>query len=181
MMAVRIVSSAERIVELESLDPGLRDLSLGVIRDDLLSFRCRSSPLYAYSESEDAAELSVAWEPGPGSRVVPLWECDASLIAAVRNRGTRYVEIDMEDPENVLEIGSSSQALLAYLLYYIIEDLGGTRRIRNGPGDSERRVRALASRLGFTHLDELLNLHAAVAAEPEAIAKLLAYTDSLED
>lgn len=172
-----IVSPSEREQFLERLPTGLRGLCRGETRNGLLDYRCRVSPLMVYQGSTDGI-IPAAWDRVDGPPVVPLWESDVDLTAWRGGLFSDFVEIDVEDPEDPVQIAKTPEGLLAYVFFFLIQDLGGAAQLSERPDDMVL-LQSLATDLGFKNLDEILVLERDLSTDPSWLSRLLEFTTSV--
>ncbi|WP_145453702.1 hypothetical protein [Gimesia panareensis] len=154
---------------------GLRELSLGEVIDQHLAYRCNVSALQCYTSSETGGPLPASWDADSAPEIVPLWECDLSLLAL---RDEEFVEIDYEALEDLTVIARSEQGMFAYLFFYLIEDLGGSQCFKQGNQEYDSLLR-LNSQLRFEHLEDILNFQRQYGSEINCRDLLLNYTRSI--
>lgn len=170
-----IISLHLRSKRLEVLKIGLRELSLGEVVDQQLAYRCHTSDLYCYASSETGGPLPATWDGESAPEIVPLWECELSLLAL---RDKEFVEIDYDDLEDLTVIARSEQGILAYLFFYLVEDLGGAQHLNQGNHESESLLR-LNSQLQFKHLEDIIDFQRRSGSEINCHDLLLNYTRSI--
>tara|TARA_R110002124_G_scaffold57984_6_gene162069 strand:- start:65 stop:589 length:525 start_codon:yes stop_codon:yes gene_type:complete len=170
-----LVSLQKRSKLLEELKTGLRSLSLGELTNEYLEYRCRISPLLCYESSEEGGFLPASWDKSEAPEIVPLWECDLTMIAM---RGEEYLEIDWENIEDITLIARSEQGLLSYVFFYLIEDLGGANQLMNQKQDYESLLQ-LSREMGFEHLKAVIEFQRNHGADFNCVDLLLEFTLSI--
>lgn len=171
-----LVSEEMRNIELEKLPSGIRKLCTGSIKHERLDYRCRTSNMYCYSISNTGESFQTSWDSVEKPQILPLWECDLSLVA---KRGDEFVEIDYEDPEELLIISFSIQGVLAYLFYYLVEDFGGGDTLLKSSNQELKELENISDEVGFNHLMDVLKLQIEIGSHYDCSDKLLMFTKSL--
>lgn len=147
---------------------------------DWLDFRCNRELLYVYSSTTNEFNLPVAWDDN-GLKIVPLWECGTNLFAMRCKNGCNkdFIKIDYEDADEVIVISESYQGLIAYLIYYIVEDMGGAEEIENT--DTLKELAAFSKTIGFRYLIDIIEFQKINCKEIELSSLLIEYTRSIKN
>ena len=175
-----IVSKNDRNSFLSKNYRELYELSIGNASREWLEFRCVNELPITYGQSEPGGLLPTSWD-NDDVFIYPLWECGICLTA-LKKDGEKidFIEVDFEDPEELLVISRSYQGLIAYLMYYIIEDAGGEATIKSDRPEFLEELREFSEKMNFSFLNEVIKLQNDICKELNAIDLLLNYTNSLD-
>jgi hypothetical protein len=162
-----MVSKLARSEYLQTTHPILFKLCVAYPVPSILEFRCNT----ALPWSDEGSLIPAAWDTDE-VKVIPLWEGGSTLTAIRVSSDEEFIQINYEDPNDLLVIAKSVDGLFTYLFYFLVESAGG----KEAEGFNE--IEELASYLRFDKLDIVMELIRRLYGKPD-YESLSAFTRSV--
>jgi len=94
-------------------------------------------------------------------------------------RNGEFIEFDLDDLDEVTFISRSEEGVLAFTMYYLVEDYGGHKELSKSNSSAYVEMSGICNDLEFSRLDELIDLQRRIGKTLDCRERLLQYCQSI--